>query len=459
MNRPDKKHKRQFSKNQSPNPAAHQSLSLRLNAEIPQYQSFQSCVSDNSDNSDKRASGIAHVIYDNMGKIKIKLPKLYDGAGSVTGDWYIGFYCFNPATGRLQRFKKTEGFLKLKTYEEKKSHGDSLVAKYTGMLRDGWDPFQNNRIIYQDQISSPKEFVRSREAHYNIEYYLNLFIFEKKKELRDKSVYTYLAKIRKLNKWLEKKNLNNISIEYFSADHAQEFVSVIKAQRPHPNTLHSYIVTYRTAWNWLDERFENLISKNPWNKIKSRKVKGTPQKPFSAEQREFILNHLLSIGERHLWLACLTIYYCYVRPGRELHGLQVKHIDLISNKININRDIAKNKKSEAVNMPTHLAKCYKEIKQYNPEWFVFGIKGVAEKRCFKDYWSKRFTRVIRPLGFGQEYSMYSWKHTGNQVAHQNGMPLEKQRKLNRHHSLDEMQTYLAGLEIENSEEMDKYFGN
>jgi hypothetical protein len=48
------------------------------------------------------------------------------------------------------------------------------------------------------------------------------------------------------------------------------------------------------------------------------------------------------------------------------------------------------------------------------------------------------------------------KHTGNKVAHLNGMPLKVQQELNRHHSLDQMSDYLTDISASKAKDLIKY---
>ena len=61
------------------------------------------------------------------------------------------------------------------------------------------------------------------------------------------------------------------------------------------------------------------------------------------------------------------------------------------------------------------------------------------------YYSKKFKAVLLRFNYSNDYSLYSWKHTGNKNACLAGIPVKEIQLQNRHHSLDETDKYLRGL--------------
>jgi hypothetical protein len=60
---------------------------------------------------------------------------------------------------------------------------------------------------------------------------------------------------------------------------------------------------------------------------------------------------------------------------------------------------------------------------------------------------KRFRKVLNGLGFGNEYKLYSWKHTGAVASVRAGVGLKELQIQLRHHSLEEVDKYLRQLGV------------
>lgn len=471
--------------NATPGDGGKESLTLRFSPNTPENRAFQAKPAK-PDNQEVSTSGDAQT-NDQMAKGIFTAPQLYNCWGDISRkrEWHVHFnYSPAPGTevpmqptwgyGRARRFRIYKGFADCKTLDELQANAEALIQQLTGKLKSGWNPcFGKSGVVYHDHISKAANRYRLREAKFNIEYSLNEFIDQRRQAgLRYKSVRSYTTKLRALTNWLIENKLQSLNISQFNYDHVRQFMSHISNRSPlgargkHNRTINSYKETLRTCWNWFIEK--EYIEINPWNKWKSLKYTSTSKRPFNKEQRASIREELLKRNDSMMQLACDFVYYCFIRNGVELSGLQVKHIDMVTNQIRIPGEISKNKKTETVGIPAALMEKLHDLKlnEYAPDYYILGagqcapsgVRGCpSPTKAGRDYWSKRFTKIIRDIGFSKDYTMYSWKHTGNQVAHANGMPLKQQQRQNRHHSLDQMSTYLDGLEILKSIELQGYF--
>lgn len=392
-----------------------------------------------------------------------KLPKLNNAGRNPEKkrQWFIYFSYrdHSGTTGRPYRiFKVYEGFAHCNTLLELHQHAEFLIGKYAAMLKGGWNPFTNLHPQYNDQITPRRHKWQPATAKYNIEYYLNLFLTDRiNNRTRPKTISTYRSKIIAFVLWLNDNRMQKMVPEQLTADHIRLFMDHIIKTKNHNRTINSYRNTLACAFNWLLTK--EIITINYWNKWKPLKFTSLSKRPFNSEQRLLIRNHLIAKNEQQMLLACEFVYYCFVRNGNELRNLKVRHLDLVNKQLIIEGTFSKNKKTETVSIPAGLYNklMQMQISKYPPESYILSFKEPGPKQVSRDYWSKRFTRIIRTLGFNADYTMYSWKHSGNQVAHANGMPLKHQQRQNRHHSLDQMSTYLNGLEIIKSEDLQKYF--
>ena len=272
--------------------------------------------------------------------------------------------------------------------------------------------------------------------------------------------------------WLKKMNLDNIPISSFSIEHTRRFCEDLRSGKvtaldthgriknhiPCGTTFNSYVNMFENVWNWVENNHENILNKNPWKKIEALPEVTRKNLTYTSKQRETIFNELLLKNETVLYVICRMIYKIFIRPGNETRFLQVQDVNLIENKIWIEGDISKNRKTQWVPLPEDLKEELLKIGIENVpgEYYIFGKRGPSKYPVSRDYWSKKFTAIVRGLGISKGLTLYSFKHTGNQVAHLNKMPLMQQKDLNRHHSLDQMNTYLEGMRMPDADDLKVY---
>jgi len=75
----------------------------------------------------------------------------------------------------------------------------------------------------------------------------------------------------------------------------------------------------------------------------------------------------------------------------------------------------------------------------------------------KNTMGKRFRLVLDGLGYGKEYQVYSWKHTGAVACVLAGIGLKALQSQLRHHSLDQVNEYLRQLGVGDFENLRRDF--
>jgi capsule polysaccharide export protein KpsC/LpsZ len=137
--------------------------------------------------------------------------------------WFVYFSYRNPATGKMKKFKKIGGLNQCTSIDEKRKYADMLILKYKNLLRSGWNPFSTDD---ENTFVNHLEYVRQKRQltspDHNISYWASVYIDQKiKNGMRDKSIATYLTKLRMFDGWIKKNNLNNMHYNAFSMEHAQ----------------------------------------------------------------------------------------------------------------------------------------------------------------------------------------------------------------------------------------------
>ena len=135
--------------------------------------------------------------------------------------------------------------------------------------------------------------------------------------------------------------------------------------------------------------------------------------------------------------------------------LKISDIDFYAQELVVRGEISKNKKTQRVAIPDPLMERIKHFKimDHHGDYFIFGKFGPSAKPVSRDHFSKLFRIVLTQLGIGTGWSMYSWKHTMNQRAAMEGIPVKELQIQNRHHSLDQMDAYLKGLSVRDAKNL------
>lgn len=170
----------------------------------------------------------------------------------------------------------------------------------------------------------------------------------------------------------------------------------------------------------------------------------TPAKYFQRHQIEKIKTYLLE-ADPEMWLVCEFVYYCFIRPG-ELRLLKVGDIHFDEWKICVRSVISKNKKEQYVTIPAAFRPSLERLKRRSASEYVF-FRNDATKPVGVNYFANKFRKVLRVLGFGLEYKLYSFKHTGAVACVRAGVGLKELQIQLRHHSLEEVDKYIRQLGV------------
>jgi integrase len=153
---------------------------------------------------------------------------------------------------------------------------------------------------------------------------------------------------------------------------------------------------------------------------------------------------------------CQFMYYTLARPG-EIAKLKVKNIGMVrENCIYIPAEISKNKMDRHVEItPRFLAILEKKgLFDADPEHYIFSDyfrPGPKPKHPTK--MARRFTeKVLKRLGYSDDYTLYSWKHTGVVKAWKAGMSQAAIQTQMGHTNTASFQVYIKSLSLlENKE--------
>jgi integrase len=196
------------------------------------------------------------------------------------------------------------------------------------------------------------------------------------------------------------------------------------------------------------------------------KGKSKPLQYFQDHQVRRIRDYLLTC-DPELWLFCQFVYFCFIRPRSELRFLKVGDIYFEERKILIRSEFyeqepgeclppgAKNHQSQFVTIPDAFYPYIEHLQYFSPNSYVF--PGVGGGPMGKNTMGNRFRQALDKLGFGKNFQMYSFKHTGAAKAVKAGIGLKELQLQLRHHSLDQVNEYLRGLGVMDFENLRENF--
>lgn len=262
---------------------------------------------------------------------------------------------------------------------------------------------------------------------------------EKKLFLRRKSYTTICSKIKIFLAWLGTQPLTPETAKAF-------FHHLLK-------TRHS--TTYNAYRQTLTQIFKELGYEHCFEEIKTRSGSRTPARYFQPHHIKR-LKARIEEADPELWLFIQFLFYCFIRPG-ELRLLRAGDILLDEARILVRAEISKNKRAQYVAIPDAFLPSLKQLQRLTPSELIFRDDKDASKPLAINRMANRHRKILKELGFGVEYKLYSWKHTGSVMVVKAGGNLKELQVQLRHHSLDQVDEYLRQMGVQDLSKLQRDF--
>lgn len=395
----------------------------------------------------------------NRKKIAI-FPRLNDCGGDMTKQWFVFYSYLHPGTGKMVRFRHSDGFGRHPDPETRYTKGNALAAELRAKIKDGWNPFEDDSDVLWEDMLQYKHITDKigniRKSSRTCEYYLNSFYQERKKDLKPASYATYKSKLRIWCQYLINSGMKDIDVRDITPDHVKKFLNELKDKRELSNiSIKKYHQILHNYFEWLIQG--KHVTSNPCRNIRIKASECTPAKYFSDAQIEKMKAVILK-NDPQLWLAILFQYYCFIRPG-ELRQLKVADLDLQQGSVTIRNEISKNKRTQVVRIPDPFLKILSEkrVMDSSPSDFVITISGKPGPNIVgKNYLRSHFNRIRTILGLPRDHKFYSWKHTGALKA-AGTIPINDLKLQLRHKDLSTTDRYLRQMKVTDSEALKSLF--
>lgn len=318
--------------------------------------------------------------------------------------WYISFQYLSPAGWK--RFKVYENVNRIKDPDEKEDYARNLAAAVDRALKEGFNPFDSEFANHEPQ----KTWTVSQCFNY----------FKQKlydRGLRKRSIQSYESVLRMLNKNLA--SVLHLDVTLLRKHHIQ---SALSGNEWSNTTFNNNLTFVKAIFNFLIDA--EIIKENPAKSIKPLPETITKHKYFDDKTWERIKKE----AKPDLLEFILFLYHTGTRPNE---ARQIKYEHIRGDKLFIPSDISKNRKDAFVPLSKYI------IEKYKGEGFIFGTS--------VNHFNQRFQEVKKKLKLGNDYTLYSIKHTrAIDLAKAGASPYEIM-SLFRHQSLDMTMKYLRDL--------------
>lgn len=379
----------------------------------------------------------------------IILPEIWNAGGDLSKKWLVIYSYRNPRTGKMERFRESQGINKFHTLEERTKAAEALSDELTQKLKTGWSPFVDTKIVYTDNLeyqTAVKNYRQIKATNGTFRFYSSKFLDSIKYTVEDSTLSTYRSKLRMFAAWLESRNFHELDISVIDQPLIVEFFNHLIIENALSKTsVDNYRQILIKAFHFIGKQPDRKTLINPCYDLPTTKRINdhTPQPIHEID----ILPFLTEIGARdqQLLLAVSFQYYCYLRPGKELRLLQIGDIDFGRGRIRVKAITAKTVERWVIIPDVFLSELREKfnLTSWPRNYFVFGSNGEpGPDHLGKNNLRYRFNKIRTDLKMPNMYKFYSWKHTGNIAADEAGIPRREIQNQDGHASMITTENYL-----------------
>lgn len=323
-------------------------------------------------------------------------PKIYNANNDLKRRWYVYFSFRNPATDKLVRQTPIYAGVNLhKTLKERKQAIHILLKAVESILEDGHNPYDDVKPL--DQAKS-----------YTIEDAVTYALKIKENSLRETSYNDFKIRVKDFEKWLLTNGFKNRLINSINKKVVLDFLNMKLSKTSASNRNNSRSVL-SSFFQTLDDN--DIIDTNFVKKISVLNSTPKRNKTYTSKQEEDIIEYLKEHDKLCL-LFIQFISYNHLRPI-EVARLKIKDIDIKDKLIYVK---AKNKAVKMKILPEILLNELPSLEGFEPDTYLFTPKGIGfdwktTESSRRAYFGERFRVVKDKLNLGEEYGLYSFRHT------------------------------------------------
>lgn len=307
--------------------------------------------------------------------------------------WYVYFYAFNPASGKLER--KRIYVNRARTRETKIRYAKKLIDTVNGRLDQGWNPF-----ILEKDLKQYTHLLRT----------LDLMLNYKLAYLRESSKANYISRIRKLKKWIKQRGKEKMFVFEFDESMAIDFMNnLLMIEKIKGRTYNNHLIDYRSFFNLMIKH--KYITSNPFHAVDRMPEESKVKQPFSEDQQKLYKDYIKE-NDYDFYIISQYCYYCALRPN-EIVQLKVKNFDLKKGLVFVPAHISKNRKDRIIPIANVFLQ---ELKKYftdtDANHFICAYGFLPGKsKIFSTRIAEHFRRIANKIGLPKDVYFYSLKDT------------------------------------------------
>ena len=370
--------------------------------------------------------------------LKFTYPKLHTG-----GKWYVDFYAYDPADGKMRRKKyHLDNIEKIK---ERRKRANELIESLTKLLREGWSPWVD---------------ADSNRAYTLLEEALNKYEAFVERMPKYKTRKSYTSRLNILRKYNVQRLLPIRYVYQFDTAFVSDFLDYIFLDREvNPRTRNNYRQWCQSLAAFFIEK--QYMKSNPVEVIKDIAEVGKKRQPLSAAMLKQLESHLRE-SHPYFYLACMMEYYTFIRP-EELSHITLGDISIKEQSVFVSAAVSKNKRDGKVGLNDKIIKFMIALGVFQSpnDYYLFGPKVTrpsatrGDSEMFRRKWN---TLVRKGLGWSDCYQFYSLKDSGlRDLANSEGIVIARDQA--RHTDVSTTNKYLQGRDAAVHEETKHFKGN
>jgi integrase len=368
-----------------------------------------------------------------QGKYPFKLCRIADSGGDISKIWYVEYWVWNDKTKKLQR-RRTR--LSQATKKERYAAGKEFSSEIDVLLKAG--------AVMEDQEKKTVDIVTAATNILDAIDYYNSIV---QSYLEKKTYDTYQSDFRRFKKFLKRNDYEKLSVNDVSTQIAYQFLDeILIIDKLSNRTRNNNKGTMASFFNFFRKR--KMFEHNPFDDISKLSAPQTKHVTFSnahlQEFRKLVEYH----DEERMWLFLNFMYYCALRPRKELRLLKIGNI--MRETIRVGAAESKEDISEHVQIPPPLAALIEKYKlrDYPENYYIFsgrdGSPGPEPQG--RDWMYNRHRNILRLCKIKRTgVDMYSWKHTGMATLYQATQSVQLVRQQCRHKNISTTEIYLRDL--------------
>lgn len=348
------------------------------------------------------------VAMDDFSTVKIFKTK-QDGKPCIIAGkgWYLYYYFRHPQTNKMVKFMDTCKINRYKTIKERADAAEAWQKAITLLLHQGFNPFTDKGI-------EPKTF---DEKTYTVREALNYAFDNKLGVWKTSTADDYKTRKNVFLEWCKLNKVDGIDVRDFKEVHVIAFMNNLIA----PEKLGGRAVgktsqdNYKRCLSGLFSKLvrDKLVPKNLFLDIETSKASPIKNTPFTGYEVKQIKDYLLE-NDKQLYHFIQFVIFSFLRPV-EIIRLEVQDFNLRESYFTVETKTER-KATVKIIKPIHDFLTEININDLPSKGNIFTNSGQVEiwnakEKTKVDHFGHRFGKVKEVFKFGNEYGIYSFRHT------------------------------------------------